>query len=90
MARVILFNPPMPGGGGFTREGRCTQEAGVWATQWPPLSLTTAAALPAGDDHTVKVFDFPALGMTRWRLLSVSMTNISQGNTDSGGPMPSR
>ena len=63
MAYILLFNPPAPGGGGFTREGRCTQEAGVWATQWPPLSLTTAAALLVRDGHTVKVVDFPALGM---------------------------
>lgn len=64
MPNILLFNPPAPGGGGFTREGRCTQEAGVWATQWPPLSLVTAAALLARDGHTVKVVDFPALGMT--------------------------
>ncbi|MCX5829789.1 MAG: radical SAM protein [Deltaproteobacteria bacterium] len=64
MANVLLFNPPAPGGGGFTREGRCTQEAGVWATQWPPLSLTTTAALLIANGHIVKVFDFPALGMT--------------------------
>ncbi len=75
MAHILLFNPPAPGGGGFTREGRCTQEAGVWATQWPPLSLTTAAALLEADGHSVEVQDFPAAGLdlkalgrmlTRW------------------------
>jgi len=33
---ILLFNPPAPDGRGYTREGRCTQEAGVWGTQWPP------------------------------------------------------
>ena len=65
MAKIILFNPPAPGGGGFTREGRCTQEAGVWATQWPPLSLTAAAALLEAEGHNVSVFDFPAQDMTK-------------------------
>ena len=64
MAKVFLFNPPAPQGRGFTREGRCTQEAGVWATQWPPVSLATTAALLEKDGHTVKVLDFPALGFT--------------------------
>ena len=71
MAKVLLFNPPVPGGGGFTREGRCTQEAGVWATQWPPLSLTTAASLLEADGHAVTVFDFPAVGMNVAALMTV-------------------
>ncbi|MCG6538227.1 MAG: hypothetical protein L7F78_26800, partial [Syntrophales bacterium LBB04] len=64
MARVFLFNPPAPDGRGFTREGRCTQEAGVWATQWPPVTLTTAAALLEADGHHLCVVDFPARGAT--------------------------
>jgi len=62
--KLILFNPPTPDGRGFTREGRCTQEAGVWASQWPPVTLATAAACLAGDGHEVRCVDFPALGMT--------------------------
>jgi radical SAM superfamily enzyme YgiQ (UPF0313 family) len=60
---VLLLNPPHPEGRGFTREGRCTQEAGVWGTQWPPLSLATTAALLRGDGHGVKVLDCPATGL---------------------------
>ncbi len=62
--KVILFNPPAPGGRGFTREGRCTQEAGVWASQWPPVTLATAAAFLAADGHEVHGVDFPARGLT--------------------------
>lgn len=63
MAKVFLFNPPDPKGRGFTREGRCTQESGVWATQWPPVSLATAAALLEKDEHRIKVVDFPAVAL---------------------------
>ena len=58
----LLFNPPAPGGRGYTREGRCTQEAGVWGTQWPPLTFATAAALLRRDDHRVTLRDYPATG----------------------------
>ncbi|MCX5905863.1 MAG: radical SAM protein [Deltaproteobacteria bacterium] len=61
--KVFLFNPPTPDGRIFTREGRCTQEAGVWATQWPPVSLATAAALLEADGHDVFCIDFPAVAM---------------------------
>ena len=50
-------------GKGFTREGRCTQESGVWATQWPPVSLATTAALLEQDGHGVRVLDCPAIAM---------------------------
>ncbi len=61
-ARILLFNPPAPDGRAYTREGRCTQEAGVWGTQWPPLSLATAAALLRRDGHRVTLRDYPASG----------------------------
>ena len=61
--KVFLFNPPTPDGRGFTREGRCTQESGVWATQWPPVSLATAAAMLGADGHDVFCIDFPAVAM---------------------------
>ncbi len=64
MATVLLFNPPGPDNRPFTREGRCTQEAGVWATLWPPVTLATAAAVLQQDGHTVHLFDFPAIGRT--------------------------
>ncbi|MBA4421784.1 MAG: hypothetical protein C0390_01635 [Syntrophus sp. (in: bacteria)] len=59
---VLLFNPPSTDGRGYTREGRCTQEAGVWGTQWPPLSLATAAALLRRDGRRVTLRDYPATG----------------------------
>ncbi len=59
-AKILLFNPPAPEGRRYTREGRCTQEAGIWGTQWPPVSLTTTAALLEKDGHMVRVVDFPA------------------------------
>jgi len=61
--KVLLFNPPHPDGRGFTREGRCTQESGVWATQWPPVSLATAAAILEANGHEVCCADFPAVAM---------------------------
>jgi hypothetical protein len=60
---VLLFNPPTPDGRGYTREGRCTQEAGVWGTQWPPLTLATAAALLRADGRRVTLRDYPAQGL---------------------------
>jgi len=61
-ARVLLFNPPDRQGGAHNREGRCTQERGIWGTLWPPVTLATAAALLERDGHVVRVVDFPALG----------------------------
>jgi radical SAM superfamily enzyme YgiQ (UPF0313 family) len=66
---ALLLNPPHPEGKGFTREGRCTQEAGVWATQWPPLSLATAAACIEADGRTARILDCPAVGMGAAALL---------------------
>ena len=60
---ILLFNPPVPSGRGYTREGRCTQEAGVWGTQWPPLSLATAVAALRGDGRRVTLRDYPAAGL---------------------------
>lgn len=71
MAKVLLLNPPHPEGKGFTREGRCTQEAGVWATQWPPVSLATAAAFLERDGHCLKVMDCPAVGVDAARLREI-------------------
>ena len=75
MARVILFNPPDPAGRGYTREGRCTQEAGVWATQWPPVSLATTAALLEKDGHELTVMDFPAMGLNAASLMKTIKRN---------------
>lgn len=68
MAKAILFNPPHPEGKGFTREGRCTQEAGVWGTQWPPISLATTASFLEKEGHSLRVLDCPAVGVDRAKL----------------------
>lgn len=62
MSTIILFNPPAPAEKQYIREGRCTQEAGIWGTQWPPVTLASAAALLEKDGHLVRAFDFPAIG----------------------------
>lgn len=62
--RVLLFNPPAGGGRKFIREGRCTQEQGVWATLWPPLSLASIGAVLERDGHQVRILDCPAEGRT--------------------------
>lgn len=59
--QVLLFNPPAPDGSGMTREGRCTQRSSFWGTQWPPVTLATAAALLEAEGHRVIVRDFPAM-----------------------------
>ncbi|MFH1981101.1 MAG: radical SAM protein [Pseudomonadota bacterium] len=64
MPNILLFNPPGPAGKGYTREGRCTQEAGVWGTVWPPVTLATAAALLREQGHAVTVLDCSATGMS--------------------------
>lgn len=60
---ILLFNPPAPGGRGYTREGRCTQEAGVWGTLWPPLTLATTATLLRREGYRVTLRDYPASGL---------------------------
>ena len=58
--KVLLLNPPTIDEKQFIREGRCTQEQGVWATLWPPLSLATMGAVLEEDGRTVKIVDCPA------------------------------
>ncbi len=61
--RVFLLNPPNPDQRRYIREGRCTQESGVWTTVWPPLSLALAAALLEEAGHETRVMDCPAEGV---------------------------
>ena len=69
--KIFLFNPPGPQGRAYIREGRCTQEVGVWTTQWPPVSLATAAAMLEKDGHQVRVIDFAAYGLDTLSLREV-------------------
>ena len=61
--KVLLLNPPDLAGEKFTREGRCTQQSGIWATLWPPLSLVYIATLLQKHGHNVRVIDAPAEGI---------------------------
>ena len=66
--KVLLLNPPTIDEKQFIREGRCTQEQGVWATLWPPLSLATIGALLEEDSCGVQIVDCPAQGV-KWHAL---------------------
>ena len=67
--KILLLNPPTREGKGFIREGRCTQEGGVWTTLWPPISLATMAAVLERDGHDVRIIDAGATAYSRERLL---------------------
>ena len=66
--KIFLLNPPTKDDKKFIREGRCTQEQGVWATLWPPISLVTIGAVLEKDGHEVKVVDCAAQGVSREEL----------------------
>lgn len=68
--KLLLLNPPTREGKGFIREGRCTQEGGVWTTLWPPISLAMLGAVLERDGHEVSALDGGALGYPRQRLLA--------------------
>ena len=71
--KVLLLNPPTIDEKQFIREGRCTQEQGVWATLWPPLSLATIGAVLEEDGCTVKIVDCPAQEIS-WNALEQVIT----------------
>jgi len=62
--KILLFNPPTRDDKKFIREGRCTQEQGVWATLWPPISLATIGAVLEEDAQGVKMVDCAAQGIS--------------------------
>ncbi len=68
--KLLLLNPPTVEGKGFIREGRCTQEGGVWTTLWPPISLATIGAVLERDGHDVAAKDASATGYPRMKLLA--------------------
>lgn len=63
--KVLLFNPPTSDNKRFIREGRCTQEQGVWATLWPPISLATIGAVLEEDSNEAKILDCAAQEIKR-------------------------
>lgn len=74
--KVFLLNPPTLDDKKYIREGRCTQEQGIWTTLWPPVTLATLAAVLLEEGHDVAVLDCPAenldLERLRERVLSFS------------------
>ncbi len=60
--KILLLNPPTGDKKKFIREGRCTQEQGVWATLWPPISLVMIGAVLERAGHDVRIIDCPADG----------------------------
>jgi anaerobic magnesium-protoporphyrin IX monomethyl ester cyclase len=58
--KILLLNPPAEKGEHFIREGRCTQQEGIWSTLWPPISLVYTATLLNEEGHGIKVLDCPA------------------------------
>ena len=71
--KILLLNPPTLDNKKFIREGRCTQEQGVWATLWPPVSLATIGAVLEQDGHEVRVLDCAAAGIP-WSGLGAEIT----------------
>jgi len=55
--KVYLLNPPASNGVKMVREGRCMQRKGAWATVWPPLTLTTMAAMLLEEGIKIKLDD---------------------------------
>lgn len=68
--KVALINSPTIGGKGFIREGRCTQEASLWATQWPPITLAYIASILAQGGDTPFLYDCPASRTSLKELMS--------------------
>jgi anaerobic magnesium-protoporphyrin IX monomethyl ester cyclase len=76
--KVVLFNPPTKTNKKFIREGRCTQEQGVWATLWPPISLAMIGAVLEQEGHDVCILDCPAEGIG-WALFKKTFAAFSPG-----------
>jgi len=68
--KILLVNPPFGRGKGYSREGRCTQEAGFWATPWPPYSLAMLAAV-LRKGNSVRILDCPARNISENKLSAV-------------------
>ncbi len=74
--KILLLNPPSLNNKKFTREGRCTQEQGVWATLWPPLSLVVTGAVLDAAGHNVRIIDCPSESMG-WDILKKHIIEFS-------------
>jgi anaerobic magnesium-protoporphyrin IX monomethyl ester cyclase len=59
-ARTLLVNPPLIGGIGFTRQGRCQEREEVLGTTKPPYTLALTAALLRDRGFAVRLVDLTA------------------------------
>ncbi len=69
--KIALVNGPLSDNASFTREGRCTQRASIWTTQWPPVTLAYLAAIALAAGHAPRVFDCPAAVISLRELLKI-------------------
>jgi radical SAM superfamily enzyme YgiQ (UPF0313 family) len=63
-AKTLLVNPPLIGGIGFTRQGRCQEREEVLGTTKPPYTLALAAALLRERGCDVRLVDLTATQRT--------------------------
>jgi hypothetical protein len=59
-SRTLLVNPPLIGGIGFTRQGRCQEREEVLGTTKPPYTLALTAALLRDRGFEVRLVDLTA------------------------------
>ncbi|MCP4716065.1 MAG: hypothetical protein GY868_13190, partial [Deltaproteobacteria bacterium] len=74
--KILLLNPPTETDRKFIREGRCTQEQGVWGTLWPPVSLAVIGAVLERDGHAVSIHDCPAEDILRPALVDIIRADV--------------
>lgn len=55
--RVLIFNPPGPGGRDYIREGRCEQRLSSFSYRMLPVSLPSTAGLLRAEGHQVRIVD---------------------------------
>jgi len=61
-AKTLFVNPPLIGGIGFTRQGRCQEREEVLGTTKPPYTLALAAAIYRNAGFDVRLADLTATG----------------------------
>src|SRR5579871_1866811 len=63
-AKTLFVNPPLVGGIGFTRQGRCQEREEVLGTTKPPYTLAMGAALLRARGCDVRLVDLTAAGQS--------------------------
>jgi radical SAM superfamily enzyme YgiQ (UPF0313 family) len=66
--RILLINPPLINGIGFTRQGRCQEREEVLGTTKPPYTLALLATLLRDTGCDVRLIDATATRMTTDRV----------------------